>query len=797
LFAGLGAAAGTPTLQAQEQDGAPKVLVATRAEQAPRIDGILDDPVWQNTPAREDFVQSFPKLGAAPGQRTALHVAFDDANLYFAVLCADPDPGSIEPLLSRRDRYVNTDEVEIDIDTYGDRRTALRFTLSVAGVQRDAAIYNDGEYDPEWDGVWEGSSHLTDSGWSAEIRIPFSQMPVGRARENGFGLQVRRRRRLSNESSEWVYVPPWQSGEVSRYGRLEGLSGIQPGSHLELLPFAAARRRTPAPDESFLGDSGLGGDAGLDLRYRPLPNSTLNATFNPDFGQVELDQVVLNLTTFETFYPEKRPFFTEGSGFFSTPFRLFYSRRIGQRPAGPPLAPGDEVLHEPVESTILGAAKWTGRTGRGLTYGALEAVTQTERARVRHTGGQISEEVAAPHSSYSVLRIKQDFLENSSLGMIGTLNDHTDGRQATAGGLDWSLRLLDRQYRFEGQVIGTRVAEDGRSDGGNGGLFSFAREGGLHWRWDLSHTWLSPDAEYNDLGFMGRPDLRSDSASLVYREDRPGQRLQDYRLALGGSASHNYAGAAFDRFATLDADLQFINFWSLSASVIHQFAIFDDRETRGGPLYRIPSQDTGRLSISSDPRHLWQGGFGIDIGEEYDGNLWSADASSSWRMGRHFELQASTTYARSSRWKRWVETVSDALGPHYIFGDQDQREVDFNLEGVLAVTPELSVQARAQVFAATVNYSSFVELTQPDRLEITPAALGLTLQPDVRTANFNGQVVLRWQYRPGSFLTFVLTRRLGLDDGRAGESFARTLGDLSGLEGETVALLKISYWWNP
>ena len=775
----------------------PKILVATRAAEAPRIDGILNDAVWQKTPAREDFVQSFPKLGAAPSQRTVLHVAFDNTNLYFAVFCADPDAGSIEPLLSRRDRYVNTDEIEIDVDSYGDRRTALRFTLSAAGVQRDAAIYNDGEYDPEWDGVWEGRSRVSEDGWSAEIRVPLSQVPLRRGGEDGFGLQVRRRRRLSNESSEWVYVPPWQSGEVSRYGRLEGLSGLRPGSHLELLPFAVARRRTPTPGEEFLGDSGLTGNAGLDLRYRPLPNSTLNATFNPDFGQVELDQVVLNLTTFETFYPEKRPFFIEGAGFFSTPFRLFYSRRIGQRPAGPPLAPGDEVLHEPVESTILGAAKWTGKTGRGLTYGALEAVTQTERAKLRHTGGQISEEVAAPQSSYSVLRIKQDFLENSSLGVIGTFKDQTDGRQATAGGLDWSLRLADNKYRLEGQVIGTRVTEKGDMSGGDGGLLSFAREGGLHWRWDLSHSWLSPGAEYNDLGFMGRPDLRGDSAFLEYREDRPGRRLQDYSLSLGGSARHNYDGAAFDRSADFDVNLQLLSFWSLSASLIHQFEIFDDRETRGGPLYRIAPQDSGRLSIFSDPRHLWQGGFGVEFGEEYDGDFWSVDASSSWRVGRHFELQASTTCARSSGSVRWIETVSDTLGPHYIFGDQDRRQVDFNLEGVLAVTPEFSLQARAQVLAATVDYSSFVELTQPDRLELTPAALGFSSQPDFRTAALNGQMVLRWQYRPGSFLTFVLTRRLGFDDGRARAGLGRTLGDLGGLEGETVALVKVSYWWNP
>jgi hypothetical protein len=780
---------------AQERDGPPKTLLAIRTSVPPRIDGLLDDPVWQQTPGRDDFLQSYPGLGAAPTQRTALRVAYDETNLYFAILCYDDSPQSIEPLLTRRDRDVNTDAVEVDIDSYGDHRTALRFVLSAAGVQSDGALYNDVDYDPEWDGVWESRSRLLDDGWSAEMRIPLSQLPMPRQPRSGFGLQVRRRRRASNESSVWVYVPPWDRGEVSRYGKLDGMDGLRPGSRWEVQPFTVARRRTPAPGEEFLGETGFTGDAGMDLRYRPAPNSTLNATLNPDFGQVELDQVVLNLSTFETFYPEKRPFFVEGAGFFSTPFQLFYSRRIGQAPAAPRLAAGEEILHLPSETDILGAAKWTGKSAGGFTYGALAAVTPDERARVQRVDGSEGSEVAAPRTTYSVVRLKQDLLRTSSVGAITTLADRVDGRESAAAGVDWSLRLADQAYRFDGQIIRTRVSGENSAKAGEGGQLSFNRQGGLHWRWNLSRLWLSPDADFNALGFMARPDVRSTSGSLAYREDRPG-RLQNYSVRLSGVTASNQAGADFDRSGDVSVDLGLRSFWSLSISARRDFAVLDDRETRGGPLFRIPELDSYSVSVFSDPRPRWTWSAGLDWGEEPEGEYRTLEASAVWRAGRHFELDISASHTRSEGSIRWVETVTDSLGgPHYIFGNQGLREGNLQLEGVLALTPDLSLQGSVQLFAASVDYSSFVELTAPDRLELTPEALAFASQPDFRTANLNGQTVLRWQYRPGSYLTFVVTRRQRLAEEQVG--LGRSLSQIAGTNGETVALVKLSYWWNP
>lgn len=782
--------------RAQDAGGALKTLVAVRAPEPPLIDGLLDDPVWQAAPARDDFLQSFPERGAAPTQRTTVRAAYDDRNLYFAILCFDEAPESIEPWLSRRDRSASTDLIEVNLDSYGDRRTALRFMLSAAGVQSDGAIYNDAEYDSEWDGVWESRSRLLDHGWASEMRIPLSQLPLPRRHAFDFGLQVRRHRRASNESIVWVYVPPWDSGEVSRYGRLDGPDGLRPDSPWEIQPFAVVGRRHAAPGESFLGETGFSSEAGVDVRYRPAPNSTLNATLNPDFGQVELDQVVLNLTTFETFYPEKRPFFVEGAGFFSTPFQLFYSRRIGQAPESPAVADGEEILHMPSETGILGAAKWTGKSAGGVTYGMLTAFTPEERARVRRADDSVSSVSAARSTAYSVVRLKQDILRTSSVGAIATLAEPDGGSESTAAGIDWSLRFADQDYRFDGQLIRTRVPElEDSTRAGEGGLLSFDRQGGLHWRWNLRHLWLSPGADYNALGFMARPDVRSSSGSLQYREDRPG-RLQSYSVQLSGAEEHNRAGADLDRSATLAVELGLRSFWGVSLSTRRDFAILDDRETRGGPLFQIPERDSYHLLVSGDPRRRWGWSAALDWGDEHEGRYRTLSAESSWRVGRHFELGASTSLSRSEGSVRWVETVQDGGGAsHYIFGDQDLRAVDLELEGVLALTPDLSVQASAQLFAASVDYSSFRELTAPDRLELTPEALAFASQPDFRTASLHGQMVVRWQYRPGSYLTFAFTRRQELADGKA--DLGRSLSQIGGVDGETVALVKLSYWWNP
>lgn len=784
---------------AGDGDGRAKSLVATRTSSAPRIDGVLDEPMWLQIPERDDFLQAFPGRGVPPLERTSVRAAYDDADLYFGVFCFDAESQSLERQVSRRDRALHTDEVEISLDTYGDGRTALRFALSVGGVQRDGALYNDLDYDPQWDGVWEGRTLVTPEGWSAEIRIPFSQLPRGES-AHGFGLQIRRFRRSSNETLAWVYVPPWERGEVSRYGRLDGISGIRPDSRLEVVPFAAARRRTPAPGEEALGRSGLTGSAGLDLRYRTAPNFALTATLNPDFGQVELDQVVLNLSTFETFYPEKRPFFLEGAGFFATPFTVFHSRRIGQAPGPPALEDpsGDTLLHQPEETTILGAAKWTGKTASGLTVGLLQAVTQSERASARRADGTLYEIRVAPQTSHSVVRLKQDFLRNSAVGVIATLSDAQDGREAAAAGVDWSLRLRDNEYLASGQLLRARVSDSGPSSDGTGGVATLAREGGLHWRWDVSHRWLSPDIDFNDLGFQSRPDLRETSGVLTYREDRPGERLQGYSVALLGISAHNRSGADFNRVADLNASVELKNFWDLSGSLARQFEILDDRETRGGPLFRVPALDSVGLSVASDPRRRWQANFSLDLGEEYDGSFWIAGAGAGWRSGRRLEIGASFEALRSTGSQRWVETVVDAGGtPHYIFGDLDQRSIDLNLDGTFGWTPALSLTGRVQVFAADVDYSAFKELVSPERLERTPEAAAFSSEPDFRSADWNAQLVLRWEYRPGSFLTFVTTRRQGVFEPEAASSLGRTLRELGGKDGETVALLKLSYWWNP
>ena len=409
------------------------VVQAVRAVSAVTIDGRLDDEVWRVAPKSDRFTQTDPEEGKPASERTELQVAYDAGAIYVAARLHDTEASRISRQLSRRDEQAEADWFSVYLDPHHDHLTGALFRVSAAGVQGDAIIHNDTGIDESWDAVWTSAVSVDETGWTVELRIPLSQLRFPAAGTHTFGINVLRLIQRKNEHAWLVYVPKTESGLASRMAHLTGFEGLAPRRSVELLPYVVSRAEfiDPPDGDPFNDGARMFGSMGLDLKYRVSSSLTLDGAINPDFGQVEVDPAVVNLTAFETFFEEKRPFFIEGANIFGNFGRggsnsfwgfnrseplIFYSRRIGRSPQG---AAEGEFVNRPSASTILGAAKLTGKTRNGWNMGLLEAVTGRERAEVVTAG--LSERVEVePLSNYVVGRLQREAGQKWAAGLLMT-----------------------------------------------------------------------------------------------------------------------------------------------------------------------------------------------------------------------------------------------------------------------------------------------------------------------------------------------------------------------------------------
>ncbi|MFI5170634.1 MAG: DUF5916 domain-containing protein, partial [Vicinamibacterales bacterium] len=572
------------------QPAGESVLRAVRAQGAIEVDGRLDEPDWLKAPAAIGFVQRDPEQGRSASEETELRLVFDDHALYAGVRLRDSAPDAISRQLSRRDAAFEADAFALLLDPHHDHRTGVLLEVSAAGVQRDAALYDDNFEDVSWDAVWESAVTRDASGWTLEMRVPLAQLRFTSAAAGTWGINARRVIHRKNESAWLALVPKNESGLVSRMAHLEGLAAVRPSRHLELLPYASARAEyvePPAGGSPWNDGSRHAAGAGLDLEYGLGSGLTLVGAFNPDFGQVEVDPAVVNLTAFETFFEEKRPFFTEGSqvflrfgrsgssdytSFFYPEPLLFYSRRIGRAPQG--VASGT-FLDVPATTTILGAAKLVGRA-HGWNVGVLEAVTGREYARVE-TDGSRSELEVEPLTSYFVGRAQRELGSRGALGLLttATLRDlRTPGLEAQIpgraflggvdghifldsrrdwvlfGGLSGSsvsgsraavLRLQRASQRYYQRPDAPHVAVDPQAtslSGWSGRLGLNKNSGNVTWNAGL---WgISPGYEPNDLGFATQTDRGGAHAQVLFRKLTPDRYTRSRQLAVSKWWTFNY-----------------------------------------------------------------------------------------------------------------------------------------------------------------------------------------------------------------------------------------------------------------
>ena len=808
-------------------------LRAVRATTPVVIDADLSDPAWQAAPEFTDFTQHDPHDGEPATMRTSFRVLYDDDAIYFGAMMEDPGPPTA--LLTRRDSFGTSDFLSINVDSQHDRLSGAAFTVYPSNVQVDSILFNDIGEDTSWDAVWESATKVVANGWVTEIRVPFSQLRFPEKASHTWGINVTRRTVRNNEWVRIVNTPKGQTGFVSNFADLTGLDGIRRGRAFELVPYGVVRSDviTRADRQNPLLDTiDHRMDGGLDLKYALTSTLTLTGTINPDFGQVEVDPAVVNLSQFETFYPEKRPFFTEGLnifrfgdspaqshlGFISTP-QLFYSRRIGRSPQSSIDA---AFVAGPTETTILGAAKVTGKLGK-YSVGVLNALTDAERARFVD-GPDSGRRHVEPMTNYFVSRVTRELGAGSRVGMLVTsvnrrLADELQGLRENAllVGADGYTSFADRSWIFEWFGAGTRVSgsEEAialtqlssahyfqRPDAGHvdfdptrtaltgyAGKLMLSKNTGL-WRPNVQVHAYSPEFETNDAGFMQRADIISGHAVMQYVHQEPSKRFREKNVWIGTWTNRNFDGDTLERGFVVDHFATLSNYWNYRTALFFAPGAFSDQQTRGGPVVRTERSWTTEMELSSDERKRFffravgriEGGEDGSFGREGGVEL-------IYRPAENVRLSVEPYFTRSHGAHQYVATTNG----EYVFAELEQRAFEIGTRVDWTLSSALSFQLYLQPFIAAGDYHDLHALARPRTADYVPYA-GALREPDFNFRSVRGSAVVRWEFRPGSALYVVWNENREDAEPIGDFRFRRDLRAISTARSHDVFLVKMSYW---
>lgn len=811
--------------------------------EAPKIDGHADDAAWQQVPwGGGNFKQRSPDAGAPASVQTKFKILYDDRNLYVVFKNLDPEPGKIVSRMSRRDGFEG-DQVEINIDSYNDKRTAFSFSASVSGVKGDEYISNNGgNWDVNWDPIWYLQTDIDEEGWIAEMRIPLSQLRFADKPEHVWGLQITRQFFRNQEQSVWQYIPPDATGWVHLFGELRGLKGIKPQKQVEIQPYLVAKAERFQEEEGnpFMTGKSSSLDVGLDAKFGITSDITLDLTVNPDFGQVEADPSQVNLSAFRVFFQERRPFFIEGNNTLNFPVtgfnnnNLFYSRRIGRTPQGEVLTDPedqDDGVEEYVKTnnytTILGAAKLTGKNKKGFSWGVLESVTSPERARIDSAGVRRSQMVE-PLTNYLVGRVQQDINKGNTVigGMLTSTNRSlTDEnlqwlhKDAYSGGVDIVHNWKNRKYfisaktlfsNVKGSAEAIRMTQEAperyfqRPDNdhssvdttrtsltGTAGTFIYGKRGGK-FIYEAGYTWLSPELELNDIGFLTQSDVMTQWTWFQYRVLNPIGIFRSLRFNGGQSLGWDFDRRNTSKGFDANTSLQFKNFWSVSAGASYSTHFISNANLRGGPALRYPGSYSYWLWIGTDQRKKFnlalspRGNRGL---EDYSRND-AVDIVFNYKPTNALSISLSPSFSHNTNKMQYVNTGTVNGENRYIVGEIDQTTTRLSLRMTYMITPNLSVQAWGQPFGTSGKYSNFKYITDAKASDFNQRFANIPSEwmtlnnddeeyaidensdgipdykfekPDFNVGQFRSNMVLRWEYIPGSTFFLVWTQEMNGD----------------------------------
>jgi hypothetical protein len=753
----------------QSQTSPPSLRIsAERIRESMAIDGSLSEQVWHR-PGLTAFTQKLPNEAAAPSQKTEVWLAYDDEALYVAARMYDSAPDSIIQILGRRDADVTADWFTFDIDPYHDRRSGFFFALSAAGTLRDGTLYNDDWNDNSWDGVWEGRTRIDSYGWTAEMRIPFSQLRFHHAEKYVWAVNFSRFVGRANESDFVVYTPQKGSGFVSRFIDVDGIENIEPPRDLEILPYVTSRAEFAqhTSGDPFNSGSKYSPGLGVDLKVALGTDLTLNGTINPDFGQVEVDPAVVNLSDVETFYDEKRPFFIEGANVFefgqggSNNFwgfnwgnpNFFYSRRIGRAPQGS--LPSYDYVDMPLGTHILGAAKLTGKVGGDWNTGMIHAVTSRENAEIQAGGVKRNVEIE-PLTYYGVGRLQKDFNDGKQgIGLITTYTRRlfSDDRlmgdinnTALAMGVDgWQFLDSDKTYVLTGwgafsDIHGTQsritalqkssrhyyqrpglsqlsLDTTATSLSGYAGRLTINKQKGA-WQLNSAFGIISPGFDVDDLGFIWRTDVVNYHLVVGYKWTDRTEYYNNLRLNIAAFGSNDLGGNKLWQGYFGMSRIELPNFYTIGVNYAYNPYSMDTRSTRGGPAMLNPTGWELDLNFSSDGRKpIVVSAFGFCyIGG--GGEQFQTEIDVDYKPAPNIALTIGPSFNRNVTQAQWVGSYSDptannTYGSRYVFADMDQKTISANIRLNWTFSPELSLQVFLQPLISSGAYHNLKQLSQP------------------------------------------------------------------------------------
>lgn len=833
------------------------------------IDGKLDEPAWLKATWMDDFVQYEPNEGKKPHQKTEFAILVDDYFLYVGFKCWDTSPDSIVRRLTPRDQS-DGDLVAVQIDSYNDKRSGFSFFLSVAGTKHDYFISNDGENeDNTWDPIWMGKTSQDQSGWYAEIRIPLTQLRFEGSGKQTWGLQLARQLFRKQEVSVWQPAPKQKSGWVSQFGQLKGLKDLKSRKVADFTPYVVARtdRYEKEPENPFR-KSGHKNElnGGVDGKIGITNNLTLDFTINPDFGQVEADPSQVNLTSFETFFQEKRPFFIEGKNILSFPLNfgdgdiasenLFYSRRIGRRPHYSPDLNDDEYMKAPEFTSILGAAKVTGKTRTGWSVGLLESLTSEEFARI--SNGSERSVMIEPFTNYAIGRVQKDFDQGNTMigGMLTAVNRNLAEKQidylhksAYTGGIDFVHKWHNKDWEFDFSAYISRVegSREAISETQKSWIHNFQRPDATFVKYDSTRTslmgqggkivlgkyggklkflaataWKSPSLELNDVGYMRMADDILEVVWVGYRIYEPFFIFRNLNLNFNQWLEWNFAGDITAPGGNINAHTQLKNYWTLSFGLNYDGDGISTTELRGGPALKYSGNKNLWLDLGSNERKKLtvEAEFGAQQGNKSGSrNSQSYGLGLGYRPLENLKISLMPNFAISEDELQYVDQFEYGTKTDYLFARINQKTLSASVRINYNITPDLSIQYWGQPFVSSGKYTDFKRITDgkaakyndrfhllttselsyiaPDETyqvsDLTGSELYRFDQPDFNVKEFLSNMVLRWEYRPGSALYLVWSQNRNQSVSNGSFHFRQDLNKLFDEKPYNVFLVKLSY----
>ena len=825
-----------------------RVYYAARTINKPKIDGKLDDECWQKIGTWDgDFIQQQPHQAAPPSQNTEIKILYDDKYLYFAIICHDKEPEKMNPILGRRDE-LNGDMAGIAIDSYNDKQTAFEFNLTAAGQKVD--IMHMGEYgwDFEWNAVWDGKTTLGDSAWYAEMRVPFTQIRFSNQEEHVWGMHIWRWIYRFQEESQWKLIPVDAPAMVYIFGELRGIKDIPYKRNFEVMPYVKGKYVTDSESSENFG-------VGLDGKVGITSDFTLDYTVNPDFGQVEADPSVLNLTSYEVFYKEKRPFFLEGKSILeynANNDMLFYSRRIGHAPSYYPQTEENETLSIPDNTSIINALKFTGKNKKGLSVGVVNSMTAKEYAIIS-SGDTSRKEAVEPFTNFFVGRLKQDFNKGgTTLGGIVTstyrninnsqLEFLTD--KSFVGGLDFEHNWLNRKYfinakSFYSKIDGSEIAisrlqrssrhlyqrEDAdhlqynpylTSLQGWGGELSGGKRSGK-FRLTGNVDWRSPGIDLNDVGYMRQADYVIEELDVQYNVNKPKGIFLKYYFLFEQQHHWSFGGENLKDGLDLQARLTFKNYWNFTGHLNRTYNEIDTRQLRGGPSLRIDGRNTGGLIFQTNSSKNLVFASNTYFSRYDDKISWrnKYDFSLRWLINNNFSISSITGYTHETSNSQYVKQKLVEDKKEYVVGKIDRETLYTTLRVEYFITPELSLQYYGSPYASVGKYSSYRKVNESKSKDLNERYSPLYIEgdylvdeddnelldfntenPDFDFNEFRSNFVLRWEYKTGSTFYFVWTNTSSSYDDTYNPSITKSFSNFSDAKAQNAFMIKFSYWFS-